>query len=741
MEDFNEDEESWSDPVADILRKSSTEHDMRDIPKERQLIHKRTIVHIDVDCFYAQVEMIRNPTLRDKPLGIQQKNIVVTCNYVARKYGVTKLMYIKDAKEKCPQLVLVSGEDLTNYRNMSYKISEFLHKYTPYVERLGMDENYLDVSELVEWRKDKVPQMVAGHVYGDSNQDNQDICTCGCYERILIGSHIAEEIRAALYKEMGITCCAGIAHNKLLSKLVGEQHKPNQQTTLFPHRVLTFMSKLPKARSIPGVGSATAKRLAEFGVVTMTDLQQCPLEDLKRELGDSVAATIKELSEGIDMNPVVPYSKPQTLSDEDSFKSCCSVKEANQKIKELIKSLMIRLVEDGRIAGTVRLTIRRLSAENKYLNRESKQCNIPSHVISKLSSDNKEQACDKIEDIVMSLFNKLVDVKKPFHLTLMNVAFCNLTERNKNSISHFFSPQKNKCANSDNNIHSNAGHSHTNQKSELHCGSNNIKSSNIKETEKNCSTSMTLPLSSTNHDGNNSEEEKVQTFCESQPNSKWDTAVPVKQLCSNDNVRHLVNKRKSSSPKSGFFSKRLKTIGESSHCKNSGDLTQVSQDSIDAEVFGQLPPEIQKEITESEDKQLPPSPVYVKQTLGPQSHKGGVNESNEGGVQNDEQIVKDSSNAELTADLTCKSNSKNIQSINSVTKTDKPSLVPAGYDRDVFLNLPPDIQRELIQEEERKAEWAHVKHGRQGVRHQHPQNRDSKSTNAGNLLKYFKRSK
>lgn len=68
----------------------------------------------------------------------------------------------------------------------------------------------------------------------------------------MIGSNIAEEIRAALYKEMGITCCAGIAHNKLLSKLVGEQHKPNQQTTLFSHHALTFMSKLPKARSIPG---------------------------------------------------------------------------------------------------------------------------------------------------------------------------------------------------------------------------------------------------------------------------------------------------------------------------------------------------------------------------------------------------------------------------------------------------------------------------------------------------------
>ena len=113
--------------------------------------HGRTIVHIDVDCFYAQVEMIRNPSLRDKPLGkyavyhltgnlitlmsfamltmnafksgIQQKYIIVTCNYEARKYGVTKLMLISEALKKCPNLVIVKGEDLTHYREMSYKIT------------------------------------------------------------------------------------------------------------------------------------------------------------------------------------------------------------------------------------------------------------------------------------------------------------------------------------------------------------------------------------------------------------------------------------------------------------------------------------------------------------------------------------------------------------------------------------------------------------------------------------------
>lgn len=113
--------------------------------------HSRTIIHIDIDCFYAQVEMIRRPELRHVPLGIQQKHIVVTCNYIARERGVKKLVFVSDAKKKCPELVLVNGEDLTVYREFSGKVHSLLtRKFTPLVERLGMDENFLDVTELVD---------------------------------------------------------------------------------------------------------------------------------------------------------------------------------------------------------------------------------------------------------------------------------------------------------------------------------------------------------------------------------------------------------------------------------------------------------------------------------------------------------------------------------------------------------------------------------------------------------------
>ena len=139
--------------------------------------HSRIIIHVDIDCFYAQVEMLQNPELRNLPLGIQQKHIVVTCNYIARKCGVTKLSYVSDAKKKCPDLVLVNGEDLTVYREFSRKVHSLLtREFTPLVERLGMDENYLDVTELVNTRLEcnhSESRNFSGAVYSRSLDSHQ----------------------------------------------------------------------------------------------------------------------------------------------------------------------------------------------------------------------------------------------------------------------------------------------------------------------------------------------------------------------------------------------------------------------------------------------------------------------------------------------------------------------------------------------------------------------------------------
>lgn len=216
--------------------------------------HSRTIIHFDVDYFYAQVEEIRNPSLKDKPLGVSQKHIVVTSNYLARRYGIKKCMTITEAKKLCPTLVLVNGEDLINYRHMSQNIFEVLLEYGSAVEKLGFDENYIDVTDLVAARlNNKTITNDKSHNF-NTFPPNQSLfeCNCGCGERLLEGALIAQEIKKDLFDKLKIKGCAGIAHNKLLAKLVGSVNKPDNQTILIPQYEEQFMRELDKLSKITG---------------------------------------------------------------------------------------------------------------------------------------------------------------------------------------------------------------------------------------------------------------------------------------------------------------------------------------------------------------------------------------------------------------------------------------------------------------------------------------------------------
>ncbi|XP_069819251.1 DNA polymerase iota isoform X2 [Dendropsophus ebraccatus] len=388
---------------------------------------RRVIVHLDMDCFYAQVEMIRNPELKEKPLGVQQKTFVITCNYVARNLGVKKCMSIRDAKERCPQLVLVSGEDLTHYREMSYRVTGLLEEFSPQVERLGFDENFIDITELVDKRLQD-PQCdrameVSGHVYNQQGVDPSD----WTHKRFIVGSQVAADIRAAVHSRLGMTGCAGIASNKLLSKLVSGTFKPNQQTVLFPESYDHLIHSLNHVHKIPGIGYKTAQRLEALGLSSVTALQSCPVAVLEKELGAQVAHRIQALSRGEDNSAVMSSGPPQSLSEEDSFKKCCTVSDVRAKLEELLRLLLNRLSADGRSAHTLRLTIRQFTPTNKYFNRESRQCPIPLNVAQSVSSGSDSAAVvSTLMELLMKLFERMIDVKLPFHLTLLNVCFSNL---------------------------------------------------------------------------------------------------------------------------------------------------------------------------------------------------------------------------------------------------------------------------------------------------------------------------
>ncbi|XP_050666042.1 DNA polymerase iota [Leptidea sinapis] len=391
--------------------------------------HPKSIIHIDIDCFYAQVEMLKNPELRSQPLGIQQKNIVVTSNYEARKFGVTKCMLVTDALKVCPNLKLVNGEDLHDYRAASNKIFLLLQSWKCPVEKLGMDENFIDVTNLVQEKlKTNMDNItIPGHLYSEPSID----CPCGCHKRLKIASQIANEMRKRIYDDLGLTTCAGISHNKLLAKLICPLHKPNDQTTIYPEHGSSFMSTLPSVRTIPSIGTKTTEALISHKIISVRDLQEVPLDVIKEYFSSDMAVRLKNLSMGEDNTPVRQSGRPQSIGLEDSFKTVSVKSEVEEKFTALLQRLLILVGEDGRIPVSLRVTLRKKDVKRLSSHRESRQCQISSSLftINSGSVSVTEGGQQKLMSIIMRLFNKLIDLTKPFHLTLVGLAFTKFQER------------------------------------------------------------------------------------------------------------------------------------------------------------------------------------------------------------------------------------------------------------------------------------------------------------------------
>lgn len=234
--------------------------------------------------------MVENaqPALKSVPLGIKQKSILATCNYIARGRGVKKLQLISEAKKVCPDLVLADGEDLSRFRDVSKKLYGLLRSYSwnKKAERLGLDEIFLDVTDIVAYNVELLnrntltnsflclsredPELgisfdasaPAGCVTGDNHQTNHDD---PLYIKLVVASHLAQYLRLKIEEE-GYTSACGISTNKLLSKMVGSVNKPRNQTTLLSlhhDQVITFMDS-HGLRKVPGVGGKITYTLETF---------------------------------------------------------------------------------------------------------------------------------------------------------------------------------------------------------------------------------------------------------------------------------------------------------------------------------------------------------------------------------------------------------------------------------------------------------------------------------------------
>ncbi|KAI1869065.1 uncharacterized protein JN550_006052 [Neoarthrinium moseri] len=302
----------------------STPHRARDHkPYESQ---DRVILHFDYDCFYASVFENENPSLKSLPVGVKQKSILATCNYVARGKGVKKLMLISEAQKLCPDLVLVNGEDLTKFRDASKKLWGFLrsHSWNKRVERLGLDEVFMDVSDIISYNEQLLnPNSLAESFFQLSDQDPEKGFTFdatslfGCtypsqpsiqeetwgsplYVRLLLSSHLAGYLRHKLEEDFGYTSTCGVSTNKTLAKLAGTKNKPKNQTTLMSltgEVVQRFMDE-HQIKKIPGMGFRTS-HLVENHVLSRTS------EAIPHDDEHSAKITTREVLEHPSMSSAV----------------------------------------------------------------------------------------------------------------------------------------------------------------------------------------------------------------------------------------------------------------------------------------------------------------------------------------------------------------------------------------------------------------------------------------------------
>lgn len=248
----------------------------------------RKIIHCDCDCFYASVEMRDDPTLRGRPVAVggraETRGVIATCNYEARAFGVHSAMPTARALQLCPQLVLLAP-DFERYREASRRILAIYHDYTALVEPLSLDEAYLDVTGVERCRGS--------------------------------ASLMAQEIRARIRAEVGITASAGIAPNKFIAKVASDWNKPDGQFVVRPQDVDAFVAALP-VKKIFGVGKVTAAKLNRLGVNTCADLRAWSVAELTREFG-SFGASLHHLCRGIDERAVQPDRVRKSLSVETTY--------------------------------------------------------------------------------------------------------------------------------------------------------------------------------------------------------------------------------------------------------------------------------------------------------------------------------------------------------------------------------------------------------------------------------------
>ncbi|HAT8221249.1 TPA: DNA polymerase IV, partial [Legionella pneumophila] len=279
----------------------------------------RKIIHIDMDCFYAAIEMRDFPELANKPIAVggeaSRRGVIATCNYAARQFGIHSAMPTAHALKLCKELILRPVR-MDVYQKESQYIRTLFAEYTDIIEPLSLDEAYLDVTESTQCQGS--------------------------------ATWISQEIRARIYQTRQLTASAGIAPNKSLAKIASDWHKPNGQMVIRPEDVNTFILDLP-VRKLFGVGPKMEEKLNALNIKTCADLQRYSVEYLLHKFG-TIGQRLYELARGIDNRPVNPERIRKSISVEETYPIDLPDSEA---CLEALPDLMVRLEARIQRAGKI----------------------------------------------------------------------------------------------------------------------------------------------------------------------------------------------------------------------------------------------------------------------------------------------------------------------------------------------------------------------------------------------------
>lgn len=298
----------------------------------------RVILHVDMDAFFASVELLRHPELRGQPLvvgGTGARGVVAAASYEARAYGIHSAMPSVRARRLCPDLVFLAG-DHKHYSVVSAQINGLFKELTPLVEPLSLDEAFLDLSG-------------SGRALGPPDL-------------------VAKRLRDRIFDEVGLQSSMGIARNKFLAKLATNRAKPRPSRSgpvsgegvfvLEADAETAFLAALPIER-LWGVGPVTLAKLAPLQIRTVGDLAKAPHAILASAIGAGSATRLAELSRGIDDRAVVPDAEPKSISHEETFsRDLVSMDELRTELIRQSEAVVTRMRALGYRGRTVQLKLR-----------------------------------------------------------------------------------------------------------------------------------------------------------------------------------------------------------------------------------------------------------------------------------------------------------------------------------------------------------------------------------------------